>query len=138
MILTILELIGLILGGGGLGALILQLVKVGSERRKNNAEATKTEDTIHFVRDQHFKESYTFLEERLQVINEAYSKLQDECVKDAEEYNQKIHEAQAEILRNRAELANVSVELNYYRGLCCSDITCQKRTLCKPFTKCPE
>jgi len=51
MTLTILELIGLILGGGGLGALILQLVKVGSERRKNNAEATKTEDTIHFVRD---------------------------------------------------------------------------------------
>lgn len=138
MTLTILQLVGLILGGGGLGALILQLVKVGSERRKNNAEATKTEDTIHFVRDQHFKENYTFLEERLQVINEAYSKLQDECVKDAEEYNQKIHEAQAEILRNRAELANVSIELNYYRGLCCSDTTCQKRIFCRPLSKCSE
>ncbi len=138
MTLTILEIIGLVLGGGGMGTLLLQLVKISSEKRKSNAEAAKSEDTVHFVRDQHFKENYTFLEERLQVINEAYSKLQDECLQDAEEYNKKIHDAQAEILRNRAELANVSIELNYYRGLCCSDTTCKKRLLCKPFVKCPE
>ena len=136
--MEVLEIIGLLLGGGGLGALILELLTIRSKKRQSNAEATQTEDSVHFMRDEHFKESYTFLEERLQVINEAYSKLQDSCLRDTEEYNQKMHDAQNEILKNKRDLSNLLVELNYYRGLCCSDLQCPNRIQCKPFTKCPE
>lgn len=136
MNLTLIEILGLVIGGSGIGVLISKLLNLKSEKRKNDAEAIKTEDEVGFVRDDKFKESYVFLEERLNTINQAYSDLQDQMMQQAKEYNERIAHLTDQIFNGKNEIADALLELKYYKGKCCDRMDCELRLHCAPFKDC--
>lgn len=101
-----------------------------------SAEAEKAQDDVSFIRDAQFKGNYEFLEERLTNLNQAYAKMQDEALAANSAYQESISKLTVKIHEQQKLISNTLLEVNYYKGLCCSDLTCPNRKNCGPFNTC--
>lgn len=128
----ILEILGIILGSGGIGSFITWAVHLKSEKRLKEAEAAQSECKLENMNIANHKDKFEYMYVQITKMMQDYNELSDD-------YR---HYRQNAVIRERSfqqkvddkcqELAALKSQVQYLKGLRCYNTTCPHRIKFNP------
>lgn len=128
----ILEVLGIILGSGGLGSFITWAVHLKAEKRLKEAEAAQSESTLESMNINNHKDRFEYMYVQITKMMQDYNELSD----DYRHYRQnaivKERSFQQKVDDKCQELAALKSQVQYLKGLRCYNTTCPNRVKFNP------
>ena len=127
-----LEILGILLGGGGIGSLITWIFQFKSENRIKKAEAKQSEQTAESMVTANDRDKFESMYIQITKMMQDYNNLSD----DYRNYRQgaivKERNFQKKVDEKCQELAALKSQVQYLKGLRCYNTTCPHRIKTNP------
>lgn len=127
-----LEILGILLGGGGIGSLITWIFQFKSENRIKKAEAKQSEQAAESMVTANNKDKFESMYIQITKMMQDYNNLSD----DYRNYRQgaivKERNFQKKVDEKCQELAALKSQVQYLKGLRCYNTTCPHRIKTNP------
>ena len=127
-----LEILGILLGGGGIGSLITWAFHFKSEKRIKEAEAEQSEQTAESMVTANDRDKFESMYIQITKMMQDYNNLSD----DYRNYRQgaivKERNFQKKVDEKCQELAALKSQVQYLKGLRCYNTTCPHRIKTNP------
>lgn len=127
-----LEILGILLGGGGIGSFITWAFQFKSEKRIKEAEAKQSEQTAESMATANDKDKFESMYIQITKMMQDYNNLSD----DYRNYRQgaivKERNFQKKVDEKCQELAALKSQVQYLKGLRCYNTTCPHRIKTNP------
>lgn len=127
-----LEILGILLGGGGIGSFITWAFQFKSEKRIKEAEAKQSERTAESMATANDKDKFESMYIQITKMMQDYNNLSD----DYRNYRQgaivKERNFQKKVDEKCQELAALKSQVQYLKGLRCYNTTCPHRIKTNP------
>lgn len=130
MNLSILELLGVILGSGGVGAFVLKILNLKSDKRKNVAEASIAEVSVDSKKLENLEKTIELQQRNYDHLNAMFSELQEQyghILKEHIQVNEAMVAMQSDMQAMRLELETTTKRWESANAIRCEDLTCPKR-----------
>ena len=127
-----LEILGILLGGGGIGSFITWALQFKSEKRIKEAEAKQSEQTVESMVTANDRDKFESMYIQITKMMQDYNNLSD----DYRNYRQgaivKERNFQKKVDEKCQELAALKSQVQYLKGLRCYNTTCPHRIKTNP------
>lgn len=130
--MSVLEIIGLILGSGGIGSFITWAISLKSEKRIKESEAIQSEQITENMIDDHNRDWFDQMYVQVTKMMQDYNDLSDEYRHFRQDAINRERNFQNKVDTNCQELASLKSQIQYLKGLRCYNTTCQNRIKLNP------
>lgn len=128
----ILEILGIIVGSGGIGSFVTWLVQLKAEKRLKEAEAAQSESTAESMNIANKKDKFEAMYVQITKMMHDYNELSDDYRAYRQVATVKERNFQKKVDDKCQELAALKSQIQYLKGLRCYDTTCPNRIKTNP------
>lgn len=126
------EIIGIVLGSGGIGSLITYFVNFKMEKRLKAAEVAKEEKAIESMTTSNDRDKFESMYVQINKMMQDYNMLSDDYRGYRQDAVVKERDFQQKIDAKCQELAALRSQVQYLKGLRCYNTTCPHRIKTNP------
>lgn len=128
----VLEILGIILGSGGIGSFVTWLFHFNAEKRLKEAEAGQSESALESMNIANNKDKFEYMYVQITKMMKDYSELSDEYRDYRQTATVKERTFQKKVDDKCQELAALRSQIQYLKGLRCYDTNCPNRIKTNP------
>lgn len=128
----ILEILGIVVGSGGIGSFVTWLVQLKAEKRLKEAEAAQSESTAESMNIANKKDKFEAMYVQITKMMHDYNELSDDYRAYRQVATVKERNFQKKVDDKCQELAALKSQIQYLKGLRCYDTTCPNRIKTNP------
>ena len=128
----IIEILGILLGGGGIGSLVTWAFQFKSERRIKEAEAKQSEKTVESMATANDRDKFESMYVQITKMMQDYNNLSDDYRSYRQGATVKERNFQKKVDEKCQELAALKSQVQYLKGLRCYNTTCTHRMKTNP------
>ena len=127
-----LEILGILLGGGGIGSFITWAFHFKSDKRIKEAEAKQSEKTVESMATANDRDKFESMYVQITKMMQDYNNLSDDYRNYRQGATVKERNFQKKIDDKCQELAALKSQVQYLKGLRCYNTTCPHRIKTNP------
>ena len=128
----IIEILGILLGGGGIGSLVTWAFQFKSEKRIKEAEAKQSEKTVESMATANDRDKFESMYVQITKMMQDYNNLSDDYRNYRQGATVKERNFQKKVDEKCQELAALKSQVQYLKGLRCYNTTCSHRIKTNP------
>ena len=128
----IIEILGILLGGGGIGSLVTWAFQFKSEKRIKEAEAQQSEKTVESMATANDRDKFESMYVQITKMMQDYNNLSDDYRSYRQVATVKERNFQKKVDEKCQELAALKSQVQYLKGLRCYNTTCPHRIKTNP------
>lgn len=128
----IIEILGILLGGGGIGSLVTWAFHFKSEKRIKEAEAKQSEQTAESMATANDRDKFESMYVQITKMMQDYNNLSDDYRSYRQVATVKERNFQKKVDEKCQELAALKSQVQYLKGLRCYNTTCPHRMKTNP------
>ena len=128
----IIEILGILLGGGGIGSLVTWAFQFKSEKRIKEAEAKQSEKTVESMTTANDRDKFESMYVQITKMMQDYNNLSDDYRSYRQVATVKERNFQKKVDEKCQELAALKSQVQYLKGLRCYNTTCSHRIKTNP------
>lgn len=128
----IIEILGILLGGGGIGSLVTWAFHFKSEKRIKEAEAKQSEQTVESMATANDRDKFESMYVQITKMMQDYNNLSDDYRSYRQVATVKERNFQKKVDEKCQELAALKSQVQYLKGLRCYNTTCTHRIKTNP------
>lgn len=128
----IIEILGILLGGGGIGSLVTWAFQFKSEKRIKEAEAQQSEKTVESMATANDRDKFESMYVQITKMMQDYNNLSDDYRSYRQVATVKERNFQKKVDEKCQELAALKSQVQYLKGLRCYNTTCSHRIKTNP------
>ena len=128
----IIEILGILLGGGGIGSLVTWAFQFKSEKRIKEAEAQQSEKTVESMATANDRDKFESMYVQITKMMQDYNNLSDDYRNYRQGATVKERNFQKKVDEKCQELAALKSQVQYLKGLRCYNTTCPHRIKTNP------
>lgn len=128
----IIEILGILLGGGGIGSLVTWAFHFKSEKRIKEAEAKQSEQTVESMATANDRDKFESMYVQITKMMQDYNNLSDDYRSYRQVATVKERNFQKKVDEKCQELAALKSQVQYLKGLRCYNTTCTHRMKTNP------
>ncbi len=128
----VLEILGVILGSGGLSSFITWLVYLNSNKKLKEAEVAQSESVVENLQNANRKDKFESMYVQITKMMHDYNELSDDYRAYRQTATIKERDFQKKVDDKCSELASLKSQIQYLKGLRCYDTTCPNRIKTNP------
>lgn len=128
----IIEILGILLGGGGIGSLVTWAFQFKSEKRIKEAEAEQSEKTVESMATANDRDKFESMYVQITKMMQDYNNLSDDYRSYRQVATVKERNFQKKVDEKCQELAALKSQVQYLKGLRCYNTTCSHRIKTNP------
>ena len=128
----IIEILGILLGGGGIGSLVTWAFQFKSEKRIKEAEAKQSEQTVESMATANDRDKFESMYVQITKMMQDYNNLSDDYRSYRQVATVKERNFQKKVDEKCQELAALKSQVQYLKGLRCYNTTCPHRIKTNP------
>ena len=128
----IIEILGILLGGGGIGSFITWVFHFKSEKRIKEAEARQSEQTAESMATANDRDKFESMYVQITKMMQDYNNLSDDYRNYRQGATVKERNFQKKVDEKCQELAALKSQVQYLKGLRCYNTTCPHRIKTNP------
>ena len=128
----IIEILGILLGGGGIGSLVTWAFQFKSEKRIKEAEAKQSEKTVESMATANDRDKFESMYVQITKMMQDYNNLSDDYRSYRQGATVKERNFQKKVDEKCQELAALKSQVQYLKGLRCYNTTCTHRMKTNP------
>ena len=128
----IIEILGILLGGGGIGSLVTWAFQFKSEKRIKEAEAKQSEKTVESMATANDRDKFESMYVQITKMMQDYNNLSDDYRSYRQVATVKERNFQKKVDEKCQELAALKSQVQYLKGLRCYNTTCSHRMKTNP------
>ena len=128
----IIEILGILLGGGGIGSLVTWAFHFKSEKRIKEAEAKQSEQTVESMATANDRDKFESMYVQITKMMQDYNNLSDDYRNYRQGATVKERNFQKKVDEKCQELAALKSQVQYLKGLRCYNTTCSHRMKTNP------
>ena len=128
----IIEILGILLGGGGIGSLVTWAFHFKSEKRIKEAEAKQSEQTVESMATANDRDKFESMYVQITKMMQDYNNLSDDYRSYRQVATVKERNFQKKVDEKCQELAALKSQVQYLKGLRCYNTTCPHRIKTNP------
>lgn len=128
----IIEILGILLGGGGIGSLVTWAFHFKSEKRIKEAEAKQSEQTVESMATANDRDKFESMYVQITKMMQDYNNLSDDYRSYRQVATVKERNFQKKVDEKCQELAALKSQIQYLKGLRCYNTTCTHRIKTNP------
>lgn len=128
----IIEILGILLGGGGIGSLVTWAFHFKSEERIKEAEAKQSEQTAESMATANDRDKFESMYVQITKMMQDYNNLSDDYRSYRQVATVKERNFQKKVDEKCQELAALKSQVQYLKGLRCYNTTCTHRIKTNP------
>ena len=128
----IIEILGILLGGGGIGSLVTWAFQFKSEKRIKEAEAKQSEKTVESMATANDRDKFESMYVQITKMMQDYNNLSDDYRSYRQGATVKERNFQKKVDEKCQELAALKSQVQYLKGLRCYNTTCPHRIKTNP------
>lgn len=128
----IIEILGILLGGGGIGSLVTWAFQFKSEKRIKEAEAKQSEQTVESMATANDRDKFESMYVQITKMMQDYNNLSDDYRSYRQVATVKERNFQKKVDEKCQELAALKSQVQYLKGLRCYNTTCTHRMKTNP------
>ena len=126
------EILGILLGGGGIGSFITWVFHFKSEKRIKEAEARQSEQTAESMATANDRDKFESMYVQITKMMQDYNNLSDDYRNYRQGATVKERNFQKKVDEKCQELAALKSQVQYLKGLRCYNTTCPHRIKTNP------
>ena len=130
--MEIIEILGILLGGGGIGSLVTWAFQFKSEKRIKEAEAKQSEKTVESMATANDRDKFESMYVQITKMMQDYNNLSDDYRSYRQVATVKERNFQKKVDEKCQELAALKSQVQYLKGLRCYNTTCSHRMKTNP------
>ena len=130
--MEIIEILGILLGGGGIGSFITWVFHFKSEKRIKEAEARQSEQTAESMATANDRDKFESMYVQITKMMQDYNNLSDDYRSYRQVATVKERNFQKKVDEKCQELAALKSQVQYLKGLRCYNTTCSHRIKTNP------
>ena len=130
--MEIIEILGILLGGGGIGSLVTWAFQFKSEKRIKEAEAQQSEKTVESMATANDRDKFESMYVQITKMMQDYNNLSDDYRSYRQVATVKERNFQKKVDEKCQELAALKSQVQYLKGLRCYNTTCTHRIKTNP------
>ena len=120
----IIEILGILLGGGGIGSFVTWAFQLKSEKRIKEAEAKQSEQTVESMATANDRDKFESMYVQITKMMQDYNNLSDDYRSYRQVATVKERNFQKKVDEKCQELAALKSQVQYLKGLRCYNTTC--------------
>ena len=128
----VVEILGLILGSGGIGSLITYFINLRMEKRLKEVEVAKEEQNLETMTASNNRDKFESMYVQINKMIQDYNMLSDNYRNYRQEADIRERDFQKKIDNKCQELAALRSQVQYLKGLRCYNTTCPHRIKTNP------
>ena len=128
----IIEILGILLGGGGIGSLVTWAFQFKTEKRIKEAEAKQSEKTVESMATANDRDKFESMYVQITKMMQDYNNLSDDYRSYRQVATVKERNFQKKVDEKCQELAALKSQVQYLKGLRCYNTTCPHRIKTNP------
>ena len=128
----IIEILGILLGGGGIGSFVTWVFHFKSEKRIKEAEAKQSEKTVESMATANDRDKFESMYVQITKMMQDYNNLSDDYRSYRQGATVKERNFQKKVDEKCQELAALKSQVQYLKGLRCYNTTCPHRIKTNP------
>ena len=128
----IIEILGILLGGGGIGSFVTWGFHFKSEKRIKEAEAKQSEKTVESMATANDRDKFESMYVQITKMMQDYNNLSDDYRSYRQGATVKERNFQKKVDEKCQELAALKSQVQYLKGLRCYNTTCSHRMKTNP------
>ena len=128
----IIEILGILLGGGGIGSFVTWAFQFKSEKRIKEAEAKQSEKTVESMATANDRDKFESMYVQITKMMQDYNNLSDDYRNYRQGATVKERNFQKKVDEKCQELAALKSQVQYLMGLRCYNTTCPHRIKTNP------
>ena len=128
----IIEILGILLGGGGIGSFVTWVFHFKSEKRIKEAEAKQSEKTVESMATANDRDKFESMYVQITKMMQDYNNLSDDYRNYRQGATVKERNFQKKVDEKCQELAALKSQVQYLKGLRCYNTTCPHRIKTNP------
>lgn len=128
----IIEILGILLGGGGIGSFVTWVFHFKSEKRIKEAEAKQSEKTVESMATANDRDKFESMYVQITKMMQDYNNLSDDYRSYRQGATVKERNFQKKVDEKCQELAALKSQVQYLKGLRCYNTTCSHRMKTNP------
>lgn len=128
----IIEILGILLGGGGIGSFVTWVFHFKSEKRIKEAEAKQSEKTVESMATANDRDKFESMYVQITKMMQDYNNLSDDYRSYRQVATVKERNFQKKVDEKCQELAALKSQVQYLKGLRCYNTTCSHRIKTNP------
>ena len=128
----IIEILGILLGGGGIGSFVTWVFHFKSEKRLKEAEAKQSEQTVESMVTANDRDKFESMYVQITKMMQDYNNLSDDYRSYRQVATVKERNFQKKVDEKCQELAALKSQVQYLKGLRCYNTTCTHRMKTNP------
>ena len=130
--MEMIEILGILLGGGGIGSFITWVFHFKSEKRIKEAEARQSEQTAESMATANDRDKFESMYVQITKMMQDYNNLSDDYRSYRQVATVKERNFQKKVDEKCQELAALKSQVQYLKGLRCYNTTCPHRIKTNP------
>lgn len=130
--MEMIEILGILLGGGGIGSFITWVFHFKSEKRIKEAEARQSEQTAESMATANDRDKFESMYVQITKMMQDYNNLSDDYRNYRQGATVKERNFQKKVDEKCQELAALKSQVQYLKGLRCYNTTCPHRIKTNP------
>ena len=130
--MEMIEILGILLGGGGIGSFITWVFHFKSEKRIKEAEARQSEQTAESMATANDRDKFESMYVQITKMMQDYNNLSDDYRSYRQVATVKERNFQKKVDEKCQELAALKSQVQYLKGLRCYNTTCSHRIKTNP------
>lgn len=128
----VLEILGVILGSGGLSSFITWMIHLSANKKLKEAEVAQSESVVENLQNVNKKDKFEFMYVQITKMMHDYNELSDDYRAYRQVATVKERNFQKKVDDKCSELASLKSQIQYLKGLRCYDTTCPNRIKTNP------
>ena len=130
--MEMIEILGILLGGGGIGSFVTWVFHFKSEKRIKEAEAKQSEKTVESMATANDRDKFESMYVQITKMMQDYNNLSDDYRNYRQGATVKERNFQKKVDEKCQELAALKSQVQYLKGLRCYNTTCPHRIKTNP------
>lgn len=128
----VLEILGIILGSGGLSSFITWMIHLSANKKLKEAEVAQSECVVENLQNVNKKDKFESMYVQITKMMHDYNELSDDYRAYRQVATVKERNFQKKVDDKCSELASLKSQIQYLKGLRCYDTTCPNRIKTNP------
>lgn len=128
----VLEILGVILGSGGLSSFITWMIHLSANKKLKEAEVAQSESVVENLQDTNRKDKFESMYVQITKMMHDYNELSDDYRAYRQVATVKERNFQKKVDDKCSELASLKSQIQYLKGLRCYNTTCPNRIKTNP------
>lgn len=128
----VLEILGVILGSGGLSSFITWMIHLNANKKLKEAEVAQSESVVENLQNTNNKDKFESMYVQITKMMHDYNELSDDYRTYRQVATVKERNFQKKVDDKCSELASLKSQIQYLKGLRCYNTTCPNRIKTNP------